>query len=193
MATFWDGCLQHGYDDNGCYYVTTVAWQAALDKNSNTVHYTAHLIHCAYWHYWLCENIVLLLINYRFQHYPLRWMVKLGAIYRLCVSVCLSVCLSVCTALFKKVVSPNDCKITKWISLAQDLLGWINLNLLPVSCECWKCCRLGRPYILVRKAMGIHIICKIPYFNGQCKQELVNKQVLWRRVWMPRTSLKTEN
>jgi len=34
----------------------------------------------------------------------------------------------VCTALLKKVVSPSDCKITKWISLAQDLLGWINLK-----------------------------------------------------------------
>jgi len=35
---------------------------------------------------------------------------------------------SVCTALLKKVVLPSDCKITKWISLAQDLLGWINLK-----------------------------------------------------------------
>jgi len=47
-------------------------------------------------------------------------MVELGAIYRVCVSVC--------TALLKKVVSPYDCKITKRISLAQDLLGWINLK-----------------------------------------------------------------
>jgi len=34
----------------------------------------------------------------------------------------------VCTALLKKVVSPNNCKITKLISLAQDFLGWINLK-----------------------------------------------------------------
>jgi len=46
-------------------------------------------------------------------------MVELGAIYRLCVSVCLRVCVSVCPALLKKVVSPGDCKISKWISLAQ--------------------------------------------------------------------------
>jgi len=31
-------------------------------------------------------------------------------------------------ALLKKVVSPSDCKITKYISLAQDLLGWTNLK-----------------------------------------------------------------
>jgi len=43
-------------------------------------------------------------------------------------SVCLFVCVSVCTALLKKVVPPSDCKITKWISLAQDLLGWINFK-----------------------------------------------------------------
>jgi len=42
-------------------------------------------------------------------------MFELGAIYMLCVSACLSVCM----ALLKKVVSPSDCKITKWISLAQ--------------------------------------------------------------------------
>jgi len=35
---------------------------------------------------------------------------------------------SVCSALLKKVVSPSNCKITKWISFAQDLLGWINLK-----------------------------------------------------------------
>jgi len=33
-----------------------------------------------------------------------------------------------CTALLKKVVSPSDCKITKLISLAHDLLDWINLK-----------------------------------------------------------------
>jgi len=53
-------------------------------------------------------------------------MVELGAIYTGSVSV--SVGLSVCAALLKKLVSPSDCKLTKSISLAQDLLGWINLK-----------------------------------------------------------------
>jgi len=47
---------------------------------------------------------------------------------------------------FEEISVTSDCKITKLISLAQDLLGWINLKHPPVSCECWKRCRLGQPF-----------------------------------------------